>query len=227
MNNATISSDIISFTALKEQDKRKVTAGIKLLFEKLGDKLPEKSFYGRMVQGDYIECALLEPKSVLRVALMIKTFIKSIPIKEKAGLDERFKYYKEHAVRLAVAVAPLTTIDMNEGIIDGEAIYMSGRALKNLSTSDKQKVVIKRTMFFYCPEEEVQNRFDTIFALLDTLLSRCSAKQCEVVFHKLMGQSEKEIAAMLQKNQSTISQHSTAAGWHAIEKTVQYFENTF
>jgi hypothetical protein len=36
--------------------------------------------------------------------------------------------------------------------------------------------------------------------------------------------SEKEISEKLGRNQSTISQHSTAAGWQAIEKSVLYFE---
>ena len=80
-------------------------------------------------------------------------------------------------------------------------------------------------MFFYSESREQQEKFDAIFSLLDSILSRCSAKQSEVVFLKLLGLSEKEISVKLKRYQSTISQHSTSAGWQAIEKSVQYFEN--
>jgi len=57
------------------------------------------------------------------------------------------------------------------------------------------------------------------------LLSKCSAKQSEVLYYKLLNYTEKEISERLKKSQSTISQHSTAAGWIAIEKALYYFEN--
>jgi DNA-binding NarL/FixJ family response regulator len=121
----------------------------------------------------------------------------------------------------------LDKLDSKNGIIDGEAIYLSGRAIKNYSTSDKQKIVIKNTMFFCSLDSKIQQQFDVIFSLLDTILSKCTSKQSEVVYYKLLDLSEKDIAAKLSKYQSTISQHSTAAGWLSIEKAVTHFENTF
>jgi DNA-binding NarL/FixJ family response regulator len=79
-------------------------------------------------------------------------------------------------------------------------------------------------LFFCSNDSQVQEQFDIIFSLLDTLISRCSAKQCRVIYLRLLGLSENEISEKLQKNQSTISQHSTAAGWNSIEKSVNYFE---
>jgi hypothetical protein len=40
----------------------------------------------------------------------------------------------------------------------------------------------------------------------------------------LLGKSEEEIKNILKKSQSTINQHSTTAGWNAIENTIKYFE---
>jgi hypothetical protein len=226
MNNATISADVISYTLLPETEKRKLENGIKLLLGELSLKYYQEGFYGRMVQGDYIECALRSPKYAFRIALIIKTFIKSlwydIPEKEKS----RLKYFLDHGIRLAIAVAPLQTVNPETGIIDGEAIYMSGRAIKNLSTSFKQKIVIKSTMFFRHSDPLIQEQFETFFVLTDTILSRCSARQSAVICYKLLNLSEKEISEKLEKKQSTISQHSTAAGWISIEKAINYFENT-
>lgn len=226
MNYATISADVISYTSLPQGEKRKLEADIKRLLGEFTKKYSKYSFYGRMVQGDYIECALKAPKHVLRIALLLKTLVKSFELDKKVQGGGQLKYFKEHGLRLAVAVAPLDKLDPAKGIIDGEAIYMSGRTIKGFSTSDKQKIVIKNTMYFCMDDKQLQEQFDTIFSLLDTIISRCSAKQSEIIYYKLLDFSEKEISKKLGKYQSTISQHSTAAGWLSIEKAVNYFENT-
>jgi hypothetical protein len=226
MNYATISADVISYTSLLEVEKRKLETGIKALLNELTEKYREYSFYGRLVQGDYIECALNSPRLALRIALILKTFIKTFEFNTDKAKRVRLKYFNEHGIRLAVAIAPLNKIDPEQGIIDGEAIFLSGRAIKKLSTSDKQKVVIKNTMFFCSNDKKLQEQFDTIFSLIDTIISKCSAKQSEIIYYKLLGFNEREISEKLHKYQSTISQHSTAAGWISIEKAVNYFENT-
>lgn len=226
MNFATISADVISYTWLSELQKRTLESGIRQLISELSGRFEKQKFFGRLVQGDYFECALEDPKSALRIALILKTYIKSIEVELRGEDKSRLKYFAEHGVRLAVAIAPLTKFDPGLGIIDGEAIYLSGRAIKNMSTSDKQKIVIKNTMFFCSPNTVLEDQFDAMFALLDTIISRCTAKQSEVLYYKLLGWSEKEIAKDLNKNQSTISQHSTAAGWLSVEKALIYFENT-
>lgn len=226
MNYATISADVISYTSLSETEKRKLETDIKELLSDLSERYRKQSFFGRLIQGDYIECAVKAPEYSLRIALLLKTFIKSIAIQTIKSNKSRLKYFFEHGIRLAVAVAPLIKLDPENGIIDGEAIYLSGRTIKSYTTSDKQKIVIKNTLFFCSPDNQLQDQFDTLFSLLDTIISRCSAKQCEVIFYKLLNLSEKDIAKKLAKYQSTISQHSTAAGWLSIEKALNYYENT-
>ncbi len=224
MNSASISADIISYTSLSKEDKRNIESEIKKLLELLTDKYENLGFYGRIIKGDYIECAINNGISALRIALILKTFIKSINLQYNSNA-KGIKYFKEHAIRLAVAVAPLNTIDSDNGIIDGEAIYMSGRAIQDYSTSDKQKIVIKNTMFFCSNENKITELYNTIFSLLDNIISKCSAKQSQVIYLRLLGLSEKEISDKLNKNQSTISQHSTSAGWQSIEKAITFFEN--
>lgn len=227
MYNATISADIISYTSLNEYEKRKLEQAIEKLIEELEQRYKKERFFGRLVQGDYIEFAMDSPKPSLRIALILKSFIKSLSFQVDKKEKSRLKYFNEHGIRLAIAVASLETFNPQKGIIDGDAIYLSGRAIKKYSTSNKQKVVIKNTMYFCSLDEKLQNEFDIILSLLDTIFTRFSAKQSEVIYLKLLGLSEKEIASKLDKYQSTISQHSTAAGWISIEKAVSYFENYF
>ena len=119
MNYATISADVISYTSLLEKEKRELEPGIKDLIYELTKDYERDSFYGRLVQGDYIECALKSPKHALRIALLLKTYIKTFEFNREKRTQNRLKYFNEHGVRLAVAIAPLEKLDPQSGIIDG------------------------------------------------------------------------------------------------------------
>ncbi|MBS3806162.1 MAG: hypothetical protein KGY60_01545 [Bacteroidales bacterium] len=225
INRGTISGDIISYTSLSVADKRRLEGAIQGLLSELSHQLGKKNFLGRLVQGDHIECALMSAWQVLRTVLVLKTYIKSLDIPEGSGRNKRLRLFKEHGVRLAAAVAPLDAFDPRAGIIDGEAIQLSGRTIQNQDTSGKQNIIIKKTLFFRASDPETEEHFEPVFALLDTLLSKCTAKQCQVVYLKLMGLDEGAIADKLNKYRSTINEHSTAAGWHAIKTAVEHFEN--
>jgi hypothetical protein len=108
MNYATISADVISYTALSEADKRKLESGINKLLIELSERYKKQSFYGRLVQGDYIECAVDVPQVSLRIALLLKTYIKSFDLETAKTNKLKLKYFSEHGIRLAVAIAPLT-----------------------------------------------------------------------------------------------------------------------
>jgi len=225
MNFATISGDIISYSSFSSNERRKIEAEVKNVLTVLTEKYKHIDFYGRLIQGDYIECAMREPMYSLRIGLIIKTYLKSINQKLELSKTKRTKLFFEHALRMAIAVAPLDIFNPEEGLIDGEAIFMSGRKIKNLSTHNKQKIIIKNTMFFCSPDQELENRFDTIFSLLDFIISKCSSKQSRVIYFKLLNYNELEIAKILNKYQSTINQHSTSAGWPVIEKSLNYYES--
>ena len=224
MNCSTLSADIVSYTSLVEEDKRKLEISIKKLLSDLSLKYTENDFWGRMIQGDYIECAMKSPVYSLRVALLLKTLVKSFELSNSYPGNKRIRYFKEYGVRIAIAVAPLITLDRENGIIDGEAIYLSGRAIKEMSTSNKQKVVMKNSMFFCNRDIQEQEKYNAMVSLIDTILSKCTQKQCEVIHYKLLDVTEKDLSEKLNRDQSTISQHSNAAGWNAIEKTINYFE---
>jgi len=95
-----------------------------------------------------------------------------------------------------------------------------------LSTYGKERVVIKNSLFFKSNREDWDNCFNPMCHLLDVLFSKMTRLQSEIVYYKLLGKSEEEIKNILKKSQSTINQHSTTAGWNAIENTIKYFERT-
>lgn len=225
MKSGTISCDIISSTSLESDDRINLELEVNKILDILSDKFSNDKFYGRIIKGDYIECFVTPYNKSLRIALILKTFIKSLIFLKNRNDSPGNKYFRDYALRVSIAKGDIIFDKENE-ILDGEAIHMSGRVLQNMRTYNKEKIVIKNTLFFSSKNKSETKNFSTIFYLIDTLISKCSPKQSEVLFYKLLGKSEDEICKILNRNQSTVNQHSTAAGWKAIEQAVKLFEKT-
>lgn len=230
MNSGVIAADIIGSTSLALKDKYELIDELRILFKALGRKFKT---YCRITKGDLIECYIPKAASTMKVALIIKSFIKSKTVapfqlsgkKLATTLDARTKYFRIHGVRMAIAIAPMETVDRKKDIIEGDAIYLAGREISGFHTSNKQRIVIKNTLFFITENEQWQKEFEVMMSLIDVLLSKCTARQCEILFNRLTGRSEEEIAKELLISQSAVNQALTSAGWNAIEKAILRFES--
>ena len=222
MIKAVISGDIVGSTSLSVDGRELVEDAIKELIKELGDKFDT---YTRTVKGDYLECVIPNPTQALRVALAIKSFIKSIQFDETPlyKTNKRLKLFKTHGIRLAIGYGELSRFNPSEGIIDGEAIYLSGRIINEFSTYNKERIVIKNTLFFNSNDDSLNKHIDPLIALLDVLIGKATSKQCKVLYLKLMDHNEEAIASKLKISQSVVNQHSTSIGWNAIEKAVTFF----
>ncbi|QIE58852.1 fumarate hydratase [Rasiella rasia] len=225
MNYTVISGDIISSTSLGSEDKKALEKHLALLLADL-----EKHFnaFGRVLKGDYIECVIPNAGEALQACLAIKSFVKTIPISQKTLEKDkhRVKLFKEHGVRLAIGYGPLERYQPNEGVIDGEAIYLSGRTINTRSTHDKERIVIKNTLFFASKNTVMNKKWTAILELLDVLFTKATQRQCEVVYLKLLGANEETISKNLGIDQSVVNRHSTNVGWNAIETAVSYFNES-
>jgi len=225
MHKAVISGDIIASTSLSVKDRVLLENSLKKLLKEIKNKF---DVFGRVIKGDYLEFVIPEPQNALRVALAIKSFIKSVSLNDillyKA--KSRIKQFRMHGVRLAIGYGELERFDPKKGIIDGEAIYLSGRLISGTSTYNEERIVIKNTLYFSSNNKELNEKFEPLFTLLDVLISKATSRQCEVLYLKLLGDNEAAIAKKLTINQSVVNQHSTSLGWNSIEKAVDYFSNT-
>lgn len=223
MNYSVISGDIVSSTSLTAADREEIQDYLKDLLKVLNKRF---NCFGRLIKGDYLECVVPDAGEGLRVALIIKSFVKSIPVeaKDDSNFNNRIKQFSIHGIRLAIGFGKLEKFDPKSGIIDGEAIYMSGRELSGATTYNKERIVIKNTLFFVSENEQLNITIPPVLALLDILISKATARQCEVLSLKLMGKQEDEIAKQLKIRQATVNQHSTSVGWNAIEMAVNLYK---
>lgn len=225
--NATISADIVSSTSLSSNVLERLQNEIAAFIDSLERQNGVDCFWGRLAKGDSIECFIKNPNEALRIALLIKALVKKTKLLGEGFSSpnrNRLKMFKTHGVRIAIGVGEMRVADKRLNILDGEAIYASGRALENQRTSNKAKITIKNTLFFDSPSLDLTAQVNAFLGLVDVLFMKATERQCEIVYHRLLGMNEKEIANKLGIKQSAVNQHSTLVGWNAIEQLLKYFE---
>lgn len=210
---AAISADIVSSTSLCIEETIALKQRIEELFSILEKRFP--GFWGRLIKGDYIECLLPSAKDSFRAALIIKSCIKSFPVTE----SKKKKLFQTYGIRIAMGIGDMRIVDRGNGIMDGEAIYLSGRALSEMGTPNKNG-----TFLIEFADKQLQPALQTVSMLTDALLNNTTKRQSEVIYYKLLSKSEQEIADILGVKQSGINQHSTSAKWYCIEEALNYFE---
>jgi len=210
---AAISADIVSSTSLCIEETIALKHRIEDLFSILEKRFP--GFWGRLVKGDYIECLLPSAKDGFRAALIIKSCIKSFSISEST----KKKLFQIYGIRMTMGIGDMRIVDRKHGIMDGEAIYLSGRTLAEMGNPNKNG-----TFLIEPADMQLKPALQTVGMLTDALLNNATKRQSEVIYYKLLSKSEQEIADILGVKQSGINQHSTSAKWYCIEEALNYFE---
>ena len=121
---ATISADIVSSTSLSVDETIRLKQRIEALFALLKTKYPD--FCGRQIKGDYIECVMHNVSNVFRIALVIKSCIKSFPITE----NKKAKSFQTYGIRTAIGIGNMRIVDTEQGIWDARPFICRGVHLR-------------------------------------------------------------------------------------------------
>ena len=219
MVGATISADIVSSTSLSVEELTLLQSEIRRFLDELSEKSQGKD-WGRLFKGDSVEIFLHDPQEALRDALLLKTLVKKTFSWGKE-INAKRELFRKYGIRLAIGVGEMRTVDKQRDILDGEAIYYSGRLLEKVV---KEKATIKRSMLFESSDPLLNEELNMMLGMLDVMLRNATSRQNEILYYKLLGKKEKEIASLLSIRQHSVNQQSNAVGWNAIESAVNYFE---
>lgn len=210
---ATISADIVRSTSLQTEELIDLRNKLRDLLKDFEKDYP--GFWARIVRGDSIECYVPEYWYVLRIAILIKLFVKI----QAVGYDCH-EMLQKHGIRFSIGIADINYADKTEDIINGPAIYLSGRNLDEISRRDNIYVAFEI--------DNAPNSFSDLLesyvALLSNLVDTYSAKQAEVVFFKMLGFKEVEISKRLGIYQSSVNMRSTSAQWGLLNTAIKDFE---
>ncbi len=211
---ATLSADIVRSTSLRTEDLIELRKSLLVFFEDLGEFFP--GLWGRIVRGDSIECFIPAYCYALRIAVLVKLFVK-----KRAGSYECSELLQRYGIRFSIGIGEIKYVNRSEDIIDGSAIYISGRNLDSISR--------ERDVFSAIEVEgatrETNHFLDSYVAMVNDLVDSCSKKQAEVVFYKLLGFKEREISERVGITQSAINIRASGAQWGLLNTAILDFEN--
>ena len=171
-------------------------------------------FWGRVVRGDTIECCVDRPHHAFRIALLIKCWSK-----DWASCHQTSSGMLETGVRYSIGIGPMRLIDKDNDFLDGEAIYIAGRNLDHISERDTPFAFGMHSV-----DKNVNSLITNNLMLLEHFFIRMTEKQCGVIFHKLLGLTEKEIAQQLAITQAAVNLRSRNACWPLIKDTLRVLE---
>ena len=104
------------------------------------------------------------------------------------------------------------------GLLKVSYPYLSGRALEEMSSLNKG------TMSVQTSNKQLSAPLQTIALLTDAIFNDMTMRQSEVVYYKLLGFKEADIAKKLGISQASVNNASTATKWYCIEEAIKYFE---
>lgn len=218
-----ITGDIVSSQSIMPGIRQKLFEDINLFLKEIKKKWINSY---ETFRGDSLQCDAKLPELSLRVALIIRAFLKSyVSEQEQESMvkeDRPTKGYFSTGfdIRLAVGIGEIDFIKKNKiTSSDGHAFRLSGEALDELKQQGNRLTV--KTY-----KDDFNEQMEAPILLLDALLQKWTQNGAEIVLHLLQNKKEEEIAALLNISQSAVNQRKKNAQWFAIEKLIQYFEKT-
>lgn len=210
---SALSCDVVGSTTINPEDFPELYHNLENVLLDLKKRIPGMWF--RIIRGDSIECLFTNPNEALRVAIIIKCYLKywlnSIDCSQKS---------REYALRFSIGIGTMRITDMESQIIDGPAIYISGRNLDRISMRG-----IYSSFDMEGANKDISNFINASILALDDLINKMSAKQAIVIYYKLIGFLEKEIAKELHISQASVNVRSSLAQWGLVLEMITSWEH--
>ena len=208
---ATISADVVSSTSLSIESMIGLNEHIKKCLALLEDRY--MGFWGRIVRGDTIECILKSPEDALEAALVLKTWVKSFVPKN----DAKYSFSK-YGLRIAIGLGDMKTVSRDRDMMDGDAIYRSGRALDSLVGRSKYSFTISMA------DGKQEQILRIMFSLINDLVNKTTARRCRTLYEKILYKDANMIAKNMGITPSGVNQNLNALCWSSIEQVIEYYK---
>ena len=208
---AAISADVVSSTSLSRESMIELNEKLRKCLYILEERY--QGFWGRIVRGDSIECIMDSPEDAFEVALILKTWVKSF---EPSNIQED-KRFNRYGLRIAIGIGEMKTIDRGLDMMDGDAIYRSGRTMDKLVGRAKYSFVISMA------DSEHEQALQVILTLVNQLLNNATARKCETLCERILSSDTSKTAEKMGIAVSGVNQTLKDLGWSAIEQAIIYY----
>ncbi|MEO8087279.1 MAG: hypothetical protein ABI763_10690 [Bacteroidota bacterium] len=219
---AVITGDIVGSSMLTDKQNNKLNIKLKELFITL-KKDQKKNGLLRSIEiyrGDSFQMVTNMPNQALRIALMIRCFLRSTDLETKGKQKSILTFTKRVDARIAIGIGPVSLLKLKLAESTGDAFTLSGHLLDKMLNEKHLKIGIRTH------DKQLNANLWRECLLLSAIITKWSSLQCEVVFEKLAGHTEVEIAKKFKTSQPAINFRSQTANWQAIDYYLRWFEDT-
>lgn len=201
---AVLTGDIVNSTKLLPTQEERLIKKLKDVLDKfLGRHLHK--FY----RGDSFQVYMDKPEDALLMALKCRTLAIEIAGKEEAGVVSD--------IRISIGIGEVNLPIRDLGIAKGEAFLLSGRRFDVLQEAEQRLAIVSG-------EPLADIGFQVMADYLDSIYSKMTGKQAEVIIELLSNTTQQQLAETLKKSKSTISQLANAGRWPEIERLLKQYE---
>lgn len=220
-----ITADIVASGKLPGKSREKLYSDLRKFVRTLKTEGWLSVF--EMFRGDSLQCMVRNKEMALRVALMIRAWMKSYNSEGKALTVRRANgkvtvkgyFLGKQDIRLAIGIGRADFLNNKLSQSDGEAFHLSGQALDGLKDTSRRMVI-------QTANEKFNEMIEAVIPLLDAVLEKWTSNQAEIILYKLKDYKENQIALEIGISQPAVNQRTKTSQWNAIEKLVDWFEKT-
>lgn len=206
---AVLTGDIVNSSDVDGEKKDLLISSLKEAFQTVVENTKWKKPFPAfdIFRGDSFQGVLPEPADALKAALIIRASL----IKQNQSSNET-----DWDARMAIGIGTIDYLSDNISESDGPAYRNSGPILDDLKGDHKLAITT--------PDENLNSEFGTSCALLDAVINKWTPAQADIVFRLLQNQSKKKIGKDLDISQAAVHYRVKAAGWFAVEKFLERYQ---
>lgn len=218
---AVLTGDLIHSTRMSAEYRTELFKQITSALKQWDKKYDTKS---ETFRGDSFQSLIKKISDALRIALIQKTFIRSITPSDISKTRQNKNtstaiLWTFYDARIAIGIGEVDVVNKRLAASNGEAFQLSGVLL--------DKIKNKKQALAIATNDKYNDELETEMILLDAILSKTTPLQCEVIHLKLLGYTEIEIAKRLKIGQSAINQRSNSGNWNAIDAILKRFDKIY
>lgn len=199
MTEAVLTCDIVNSTLLESAQEKKLLNGLETILA-----IHKHEFY----RGDSFQVYLPQGDQALETALKCRCLAISLAIEDSHVTPD---------IRVSIALGKVEHPVQNLATAKGDAFILSGRTLDGMGKTEGRLAITTKNNMMNVAMSVLSDYINSIY-------KQMTAKQAEVIFELLNGETQQQVADKLNRSKSTISQHATAGRWEEIENILNKYK---
>jgi hypothetical protein len=193
---AVLTCDIVDSSLLQESELKEYQQRIKSVGESSVLLIPQ--FY----RGDSFQLAT-KTTDALDIAIQIRIELK--------------RFYELNDVRISIGVGEVKTLNENVLLSTGTAFEISGKNLDQLKGW-------KLNLYIQTDNSLLNDELETYCYFADAVISGFTKIQSNIIYLKMQGLAQSEIANKLGISQPSVSKSLKSANWQTIERFLKRYK---